>query len=100
MKTSKNIDGMYLYVEKNPEHGNADFLLKYYEKYGFKKMAHEDADYFYMCKKIKYSPSKLSSNVSVKKISPSKLSGNSSFKKIGGRKTRRNNISHFYILFL
>ena len=89
MKTSKNIDGMYLYVEKNPEHGNADFLLKYYEKYGFKKMAHEDAEYFYMCKKIKNSPSKSSSNVSVKKSSPSKLSGNSSLVKIGGRKTRR-----------
>jgi len=91
MKTSKNIDGMYLYIEKKPEHGNADFLLKYYEKYGFKKMAHEDAEYFYMCKKIKYSPSKLSNNMSMKKSknSPSKLSGNSTLVKIGGRKTRR-----------
>jgi len=67
MKTSKNIDGLYLYVEKNPEHGNADFLLKYYEKYGFKKMAHEDNEYFYMYKQLKNSPSKLSRNISVKK---------------------------------
>jgi hypothetical protein len=82
MKTSKNIDGMYLYVEKIPEHGNADFLLKYYEKYGFKKMAHEDSEYFYMYKKIKNNSSKLSSNVTLKQTKniPSKLSTNISSK--------------------
>jgi len=92
MKISKKVDGMYLYVEKIPEHGNPDFLLKYYEKYGFKKMAHEDSEYFYMYKEIKNSPSKLSSNVSLKKSksSPSKVSPNGSLEKIGGKKTRRN----------
>ena len=92
MKTSKKIDGMYLYVEKNPDHGNPDFLLKYYEKYGFKKMAHEDSEYFYMYKEIKYSPLKLSNNVSLKKSksSPSKVSPNGSLEKKGGKKTRRN----------
>jgi hypothetical protein len=92
MKTSKKIDGLYLYVEKNPDHGNPDFLLKYYEKYGFKKMAHEDNEYFYMYKEIKYSPSKLSSNVSLKKSnsSQSTVSPNGSLEKKGGKKTRRN----------
>ena len=92
MKTSKKIDGLYLYVEKNPDHGNPDFLLKSYEKYGFKKMAHEDNEYFYMYKEIKNSPSKLSSNVSLKKSnsSQSTLSPNGSLEKKGGKKTRRN----------
>ena len=92
MKTSKKIDGMYLYVEKNPDHGNPDFLLKYYEKYGFKKMAHEDSEYFYMYKGIKHSPSKLSTNVSLKKSTPlqSTVSPNGSLEKKGGKKTRRN----------
>ena len=91
MKPSTKIDGMYLYVEKNPDHGNPDFLLKYYEKYGFKKMAHEDSEYFYMYKGIKNSPLKLSSNVSLKsKSSPSKVSPNGSLVKKSGKKTRRN----------
>jgi hypothetical protein len=50
MKTSKRIDGLYLYVEKKPEHGNSDFLLKYYQKYGFTLLKHEDDEYFYMHK--------------------------------------------------
>jgi len=92
MKTSKKIDGLYLYVEKNPDHGNPDFLLKYYEKYGFEKMAHEDSEYFYMYKEIKYSPPKLSSNVTLKKSnnSQSTVSTNGSLVKNGGKKTRRN----------
>jgi hypothetical protein len=57
MKTRKNVDGVYLYIEKAPEHGSADFLLSYYAKYGYEKMAHEDDDYFYMHKKIHRTPS-------------------------------------------
>jgi hypothetical protein len=55
-------------------------------------MAHEDSEYFYMYKEIKNSPSKLSSNVSLKKSnsSQSTLSPNGSLEKKGGKKTRRN----------
>jgi hypothetical protein len=94
MKTSKNIDGLYLYVEKKPEHGNADFLIKYYEKYGFKKMSHEDNEYFYMHKEIKNSSPKLSSNVSLtKKIkkTPSAKSSKGGLVKRSKNKTRRSN---------
>jgi hypothetical protein len=90
MKNSQNIDGLYLYVEKNPDHGEPDFLLKYYEKYGFKLMAHEDPEYFYMYKQLKNSPSKLSRNISVKKSKNgnSKPSSIGSLEKIGGKSRR------------
>ena len=52
MKSKKTVDGVYLYIEKVPEHGSAEFLLSYYSKYGYKKMAHEDDEYFYMYKEI------------------------------------------------
>jgi hypothetical protein len=52
MKSKKTVDGVYLYIEKAPEHGSADFLLSYYAKYGYAKMAHEDNEYFYMYKAI------------------------------------------------
>jgi hypothetical protein len=75
MKNSTNINGLYLYVEKTPEHGNPDFLLKYYEKYGFRQMAHEDDEYFYMCKKIR--------NTHTKTLTKTRVV------KFGGRKSRR-----------
>jgi hypothetical protein len=49
-KTWKTIDGLYLYIEKNPKYGDADFLIGYYKKYGFNKMNMNDPDYFYMKK--------------------------------------------------
>lgn len=52
MKNKKTVDGVYLYIEKAPEHGSADFLLSYYAKYGYAKMAHEDDEYFYMAKEF------------------------------------------------
>jgi hypothetical protein len=52
MKSKKTVDGVYLYIEKVPEHGSADFLLSYYAKYGYEKMTHEDDEYFYMHKAI------------------------------------------------
>jgi len=52
MKTSKRIDGMYLYVEKKPDHGDPSFLINYYKKYGFVEMEREDDEYFYMKKKL------------------------------------------------
>jgi hypothetical protein len=52
MKTKKTVDGVYLYIEKVPEHGSAEFLLSYYAKYGYEKMAHEDDEYFYMRKEF------------------------------------------------
>ena len=57
MKTRKTVDGVYLYIEKVPEHGSADFLLSYYAKYGYIKMAHEDDEYFYMYKAFHRTPS-------------------------------------------
>jgi len=52
MKTSKKTNGLYLYVEKQPEHGDPQFLLNYYKKYGFSLMNHQDDEYFYMNKPI------------------------------------------------
>ena len=49
----KNINGLYLYVEKVPEHGDPVVLLRYYLKYGFKEflLGNEiDEDYYYMKK--------------------------------------------------
>jgi hypothetical protein len=57
MKTKKTVDGVYLYIEKAPEHGSAEFLLSYYAKYGYEKMAHEDDEYFYMHKAINHTTS-------------------------------------------
>jgi hypothetical protein len=57
MKSKKTVDGVYLYIEKAPEHGSADFLLSYYAKYGYEKMAHEDDEYFYMYKAFRRKPS-------------------------------------------
>ena len=53
MKRYKKINGLYLYVEKNPEHGDPTFLLGYYPKYGFKEflLGNEiDEEYYYMKK--------------------------------------------------
>jgi len=52
MKTSKKTDGLYLYVEKKPDHGDPQFLLKYYKKYGFVDMTQQDDEYFYMHKHL------------------------------------------------
>jgi hypothetical protein len=57
MRTRKNVDGVYLYIEKSPEHGSAEFLLSYYAKYGYTKMTHEDDEYFYMYKETRRTPS-------------------------------------------
>lgn len=50
MKTRKTVDGVYLYVEKNPEHGSPKFLLKYYAKYGYSILPHQDPEFYYMYK--------------------------------------------------
>ena len=55
MKKPKNkkINGLYLYVEKSPEHGDPAFLLEYYKKYGFKEFLlgnKIDEKYYYMNK--------------------------------------------------
>ena len=58
MHSNKHFDGMYLYVEKNPEHGSGEFLLKYYgNKYGFQEMKEkEDNEYYYMKKPLQAIP--------------------------------------------
>lgn len=53
MNQYKKVNGLYLYVEKSPEHGDPTFLLDYYTKYGFKEFLlgdEEDEDYYYMKK--------------------------------------------------
>jgi len=53
MKQYKKVNGLYLYVEKSPEHGDPEFLLNYYKKYGYKEFLlgdEEDEDYYYMNK--------------------------------------------------
>lgn len=53
MNQYKKVNGLYLYVEKSPEHGDPEFLLDYYTKYGFKEFLlgdEEDEDYYYMKK--------------------------------------------------
>jgi len=53
MKKSKKVNGSYLYVEKSPEHGEPEFLLEYYKKYGFKEFLlgnKIDEEYYYMKK--------------------------------------------------
>jgi hypothetical protein len=50
MKTRKTVDGVYLYIEKAPEHGSPNFLLKYYAKYGYSVLPHQDDEFYYMCK--------------------------------------------------
>jgi hypothetical protein len=72
MKSKKSIDGVYLYIEKVPEHGSADFLLSYYAKYGYKKMTHEDDEYFYMYKELHRTPSPASRKKSVKRTAKPK----------------------------
>lgn len=52
-KRYKNINGLYLYVEKEPEHGDPEVLLRYYPKYGFKEFllgGEVDEEYYYMKK--------------------------------------------------
>jgi|UniRef100_A0A6C0IQH1 hypothetical protein len=53
MKTSKKVDGLYLYVEKNPDHGSPGFLMNYYKRYGFSIMNIQDNEYYYMQKSLK-----------------------------------------------
>lgn len=72
MKAKQRIDGVYLYIEKNPEHGSADFLLSYYAKYGYKKMTHEDDEYFYMYNEFHRTLSPKTKKKSVKRSSKSK----------------------------
>ena len=58
MQTSKKVDGLYLYIEKKPQHGSSEFLLKYYNtKFGFHEMHEsEDDEYYYMKKPLKMMP--------------------------------------------
>ena len=53
MKQYKKVNGLYLYVEKEPDHGDPEFLLAYYKKYGFKEFilgGEVDEEYYYMKK--------------------------------------------------
>ena len=73
MHSNKHFDGMYLYVEKNPEHGSGEFLLQYYgNKYGFQEMKEkEDNEYYYMKKTLQAIP-KIPKTKKKRERSPSK----------------------------
>ena len=77
MKKSKKVNGSYLYVEKSPEHGEPEFLLEYYKKYGFKEFLlgnKIDEEYYYMKKTyVGKSPSlRKAKSISVNKTRKSK----------------------------
>ena len=77
MKKSKKVNGIYLYVEKSPEHGEPEFLLEYYKKYGFKEFLlgnKLDKEYYYMKKMyVGKSPSlRKAKSISVNKTRKSK----------------------------
>ena len=77
MKKSKKVNGIYLYVEKSPEHGEPEFLLEYYKKYGFKEFLlgnKIDEEYYYMKKMyVGKSPSlRKAKSISVNKTRKSK----------------------------
>ena len=93
MKTSKDINGLYLYVEKKPEHGNPDFLIKYYENYGFNYFHQtnilDKEDYYYMYKEIENSHLKKSINGGLKR-NEKKYSMKSGLVKKRKNKTKRS----------
>ena len=77
MKKSKKVNGIYLYVEKSPEHGEPEFLLEYYKKYDFKEFLlgnKLDKEYYYMKKMyVGKSPSlRKAKSISVNKTRKSK----------------------------
>ena len=74
MKKSKKVNGSYLYVEKSPEHGEPEFLLEYYKKYGFKEFLlgnKLDEEYYYM-KKTYVGKSPSLRKTKAKSMSPNK----------------------------
>ena len=74
MKKSKKVNGLYLYVEKSPEHGDSAFLLEYYKKYGFKEFLlgnKLDEEYYYM-KKTYVGKSPSLRKTKAKSMSPNK----------------------------
>ena len=74
MKKSKKVNGIYLYVEKSPEHGEPEFLLEYYKKYGFKEFLlgnKLDKEYYYM-KKTYVGKSPSLRKTKAKSMSPNK----------------------------
>ena len=74
MKKSKKVNGSYLYVEKSPEHGEPEFLLEYYKKYGFKEFLlgnKIDEEYYYM-KKTYVGKSPSLRKTKAKSMSPNK----------------------------
>jgi len=75
MNKNKKVNGLYLYVEKSPEHGDPAFLLEYYKKYGFKEflLGNEiDEEYYYMKKTyVGKSPSLRKMNTKSKSTSKS-----------------------------
>ena len=76
MNKYKKVNGLYLYVEKSPDHGDPAFLLEYYKKYGFKEFLLDnkiDEEYYYM-KKTYVGKSPSLCKTKAKSISPNKTS--------------------------
>jgi hypothetical protein len=74
MNKYKKVNGLYLYVEKSPDHGDPAFLLEYYKKYGFKEFLLDnkiDEEYYYM-KKTYVGKSPSLRKTKAKSMSPNK----------------------------
>ena len=75
----KSINGVYLYVEKNPQLGNASTLLKYYhDNYGYDELTEFADDQYHYMGKI-YKP---------KSATPTRSKGSRSTRSKGSRSTR------------
>jgi len=94
----KGINGVYLYIERKPEHGKASVLLDYYSKnYGFVELPERaDDEFYYMSKKyLVESPAKKKSASTMKTTSVStvKTTSVSPMKKMSARSTRTKSAS-------
>jgi len=88
----KGINGVYLYVEKKPEHGNALGLLDYYHKqYGYNQLPEfADDDYHYMGKLYQ---TKSASPTRKKSASPTRKKSASPTRKKSASPTRKKSAS-------
>ena len=88
----KGINGVYLYVEKHPEHGSAAVLLKYYhDNYGYEEL-HDltDDEYHYMGKLY---TKKSASPTRKKSASPTRKKSASLTRKKSASPTRKKSAS-------
>ena len=88
----KGINGVYLYVEKNPDHGSASVLLNYYhENYGYNQLPEfADDEFHYMGKLYQ---TKSASPTRKKSASPTRTKSASSTRTKSASSTRKKSTS-------